>query len=172
MTRGLLILALATLLSGGCATITSGPTETITITSDPSGANASVDCEGEKSSLITPARFSVARKTAHCWVTFEKPGFEKQTALLEQGMNARTWWNLPIAVIGVTALGMSGFSNDPDQSARTGGALLVVGLGGFALDAMTSRMRDHDPKTLHVTLRPSSGIETQTRLVEDQPALR
>ena len=146
---------LALTLAGGCGTITSGPDETITVTSEPSGAELSVDCGAEKSVHVTPARFAVARKTSHCTLTLQKAGFERETAMLEQGVNRWTWGNLPIAVLGITALGMSGFSSDPDDSARVGGAILLVGVGGLVLDRLTWRLRDHDPKTLHVKLRPS-----------------
>jgi hypothetical protein len=51
---------------------------------------------------------------------------------------------------------MSGFSDDPNQSAQVGAAFLVAGLGGLLVDRLTARFYDHDPKTLHVKLRPSS----------------
>lgn len=151
----LMALTLALTLASGCATIASRPDETITVTSEPSGANVSVDCGSDRSELVTPARFVIPRKSSHCTVTLQKPGFEKETALLEQGVNPWTWANLPIAVIGITALGMSGFTEDPNHSARVGGAFIVVGLGGLALDRLTWKLRDHDPKSLHVKLRPS-----------------
>jgi len=87
-------------------------------------------------------------------VTLQKAGFQRETARLEQGVNRWTWGNLPIAIIGITALGMSGFSDDPNHSARVGGAIAVVGLGGLVVDRMTWKLRDHDPKTLHIQLRP------------------
>lgn len=153
--RRLAVLILALALASGCATITSGPSETITVTSEPSGANVSVDCGSEKSAQITPARFVIARKSSDCTVTLEKPGFDKETAVLEQGVNRWTWGNVPIAGIGIGALGMSGFSDNPNNSARVGAALVLVGLGGLVVDRITWKLRDHDPKTLHVKLRPS-----------------
>jgi len=154
--RGLVASALVLSLASGCATINSGPSETITVTSDPSGADVAVECGSDKSAQITPAHFAIARKSTDCTMTLQKDGFEKETAILEQGVNRWTWWNLPIALAGVTALGMSGFSGDSNQAARVGGAILLVGLGGLAVDRMTWKMRDHDPKTLHVKLRPSA----------------
>ena len=151
----LMVLTLALTLASGCATITSGPDETITVTSEPIGANVTVDCGSDRSELITPARFVIPRRSTDCTVTLQKPGFEKETAVIEQGVNRWTWANLPIALIGVGALGMSGFSEDPNHSARVGGAIVVVGLGGLAVDRMTWKLRDHDPKRLHVKLRPS-----------------
>lgn len=150
-----LMATLALALASGCATIASGPAETITVTSEPSGANVSLDCGSERSAQITPARFVIARKSSDCTVTLEKAGFEKETAVLEQGVNRWTWGNVPIAAIGIGALGMSGFTDDPGQSARVGGAILLVGVGGLVVDRLTWKLRDHDPKTLHVKLRPS-----------------
>ena len=153
--RGLVILTLGLTLVSGCATITSGPDETISVTSEPSGADVVVDCGSAKSEQVTPAHFVIARKSSDCTVTVQKTGFEQETAVLEQGVNRRTWGNVPIALIGVTVLGMSGFSNDSNQSAQLGGAIALVGFGGLVVDRMTWKLRDHDPKTLHVKLRPS-----------------
>lgn len=149
------VLTLVLALASGCATIASRPGETIHVTSEPSGANVSVDCGSEKGALITPARFVIARKASDCTVTLQKTGFERETAVIEQGVNRWTWGNLPIALLGIGALGMSGFSEDPGHSARVGGAITLVGLGGLVVDRMTWKLRDHDPKTLHVKLRPS-----------------
>lgn len=150
------VLLLALALASGCATVTSGPSETIVVTSEPSGADVLMECGTEKSTHVTPARLVVARKTTDCWLTIQKPGFDKQTAVLEQGVNRWTWGNLPIAALGITALGVSGFTDDPGESARVGGAIALVGLGGLLVDRMTWRLRDHDPKTLHVKLRAVS----------------
>ena len=79
--RCLVVSTLALTLVSVCATITSGPSETITVTSEPSGANVSLECGSEKSTLITPARFVIARKSPDCTVTLQKTGFEKETAL-------------------------------------------------------------------------------------------
>lgn len=152
--RRLVALTLALTLTGGCATIASRPNETITVTTDPSGAEVSLDCGAEKSVHVTPARFELARRTSDCTLTLSKEGFEKDTAILERGVNRWTWANLPVALVGVTVLGMSGFSDDSNQSARVGGAFLVAGLGGLLIDRWTARFHDHDPKTLHVKLRP------------------
>lgn len=146
---------LALVLASGCATLASGPGETIAVTSEPSGANGSVDCGSEKSAFVTPARFVIARKSPDCTVTLEKAGFEKETALLERGINRWTWLNVPVGLAGVTVLGMSGFGKDPANTRRVGGAILLVGLGGLFIDRRTWRFHDHDPKTLHVKLRPA-----------------
>lgn len=149
-------LTLALALATGCGTVTSGPAETITVTSEPSGAELSVDCGAEKSVFITPARIVIARRSSDCTLRLQKAGFVTETAILEQGVNRWTWGNVPIAALGIGFLGMSGFSDDPDEAARMGGALVVAGLGGLAVDRLTYRLRDHDPKTVHVKLRPSA----------------
>jgi len=142
-------------LASGCGTIISGPSETITVTSDPSGAELSVDCGAGVGTFITPARLAIARRSSDCTLTLRKPGFAVETAVIEQGINPWTWGNVPIAALGITAIGMSGFSDDPSQGARMGGAVALIGLGGLVVDRLTFRLRDHDPKTLHLTLRPA-----------------
>jgi hypothetical protein len=153
--RHCVLLMFSLLFATGCATIASGPTETITVTSEPSDADARLVCGTETTAQVTPARFVIARKTTDCTLTIEKTGFERETAILEQGMNRWTWLNIPIAALGVGAIGVSGFSADPDESIRIGTAFLLTGLGGLVVDRLTWRLRDHDPKTVRVKLRPS-----------------
>lgn len=154
--RHSLTLTLMLMLCSGCATMVSRPHETIAVTSEPDGANVSVECGPEKSAHVTPARIPIARTWTDCMVTVEKAGYDKETVVLEQGLNRWTWVNIPIAALGLGILGTSGFSNDPDQGATVGGAVLLVGLGGLLVDGLTGRMRDHDPKTVHVKLRAST----------------
>jgi hypothetical protein len=137
----------------GCATIASHPSEMITITSEPGGADAALDCGSGKQVLVTPAQFIVARQSSDCMLTIQKSGFAQETVLLERGINRWVWANLPLGILGVGVLGMSGFSDD--GAAEAGGAMILVGLGGLAIDALTGRFHDHDPKKVHVTLRAS-----------------
>jgi hypothetical protein len=153
--RRVLALAAALTLVSGCATIASKSDEAILVTTEPSGAEVAVDCGSGRSVHVTPARLEIARRTPDCTLTLQKAGFEKETLILEQGVNRWTWANVPIAALGVGFIGMSGFSNDPNEGTRVGGALVLAGLGGMAVDRLTWRLRDHDPKTVHVKLRPA-----------------
>jgi hypothetical protein len=150
------VLLLACGLSVRCATVSSGPMETIRLSSEPSGADVSVDCGSGTTGHVTPAEITIPRRAPDCTLTFRKAGFERESVLVAKGINARTWLNVPIAAIGVTMLGVSGFSNDPTQARSLGAGFLVAGLGGLALDALNGRFRDHDPKTVRVILRPSA----------------
>jgi hypothetical protein len=153
--RRLVASALALALASGCATLASRREETFKVTSEPSGADVSLDCAPDSGARTTPASFVIARKTPDCTVTIQKAGFETQTVVVERGVNRWTWANLPIALFGIGVMGMSGFSEDPDNGLQAGAAITLVGLGGLAIDGMTGQLHDHDPKTLHVKLRPS-----------------
>ena len=77
---------------GGCATVMSGSTQTITLTSQPSGAK--VQCGGTM--LITPATMEMERNKNHT-VIFTKDGYESQQVRIKKSMNP---WILGNILIG------------------------------------------------------------------------
>ena len=70
------IVALAAAL-GGCASVTRGTTENISITSTPSGAEATVSGLELPTTYVTPCAVT-AKRSADIFVSFAKPGFEQR----------------------------------------------------------------------------------------------
>jgi len=94
----------AALLSGGCASIMSGRTATVTIDSRPSDADVVIRNKrgDEVLTTHTPATVELRRKDGWVWpakytATIEKPGYQTQTVPIGSTLNP---WVLGNIVIG------------------------------------------------------------------------
>ncbi|MGJ4946825.1 PEGA domain-containing protein [Bradyrhizobium sp. HKCCYLS20291] len=125
--RVVVLVALCATL-GGCASVTRGTTETISVASTPSGAEATIAGLEAPMSCTTPCSF-VAKRNADISVTIEKPGYETQIIPLQK--------DIPTA-------GAAGFA----------GNLLLGGVIGMGVDAATGAATDHKPNPVIVTLQP------------------
>jgi hypothetical protein len=121
------IVALAAAV-GGCASVTRGTTENISITSTPSGAEATISGLDVPTACVTPCAI-VAKRSADISVTFAKPGFETEVVTLTKE---------------VPATGAAGFA----------GNVLAGGLIGMGVDAATGAAQDHKPNPVIVTMKP------------------
>lgn len=122
------------LLGSGCATITRGTHEALVIESTPNGAEVRLS-NGLAGS--TPGSFKVRRK-GDIDVTIAKPGYETVTV------------HVTTQVAKAGALGMAG-------------NVLVGGLIGAGVDAMSGGMLEHRPNPVQVTLVPLVRRETEER---------
>jgi PEGA domain len=128
--RVLLCVALCAAL-GGCASVTRGTTETISVASTPSGAEATISGLEAPTVCTTPCAF-VAKRSADITVTVEKPGYETQIVPLTKD---------------IPAAGAAGFA----------GNILAGGIIGMGVDAATGAATDHKPNPVIVTLQPHSA---------------
>src|SRR5262249_29388962 len=115
--------------AGGCASITRGTTENLGITSTPPGAEAIISGLENPTSCVTPCSV-VVKRNADISVAVQKPGYEPQTIQLTR----------EIAGAGV---------------AGVAGNVLVGGVVGVGVDAVTGAARDHKPNPVIVTLQPN-----------------
>jgi len=113
---------------GGCASVTRGTTETISVASTPAGAEATIAGLEAPMTCTTPCSF-VAKRNADLAVTVDKPGYESQTITLTKD---------------IPATGAAGFA----------GNILLGGLVGMGVDAATGAATDHKPNPVIVTLQP------------------
>lgn len=120
-----IVLLLASTLAG-CATITRGTTENVTLNSEPAGATARTSvglvCDA------TPCTFEMARKQDFA-VVFTKPGYREET----------------VVVATQTPFG---------GGAALAGNLLAGGLVGIALDSSNGATLEHTPNPVFVALKP------------------
>ena len=123
------IVALSVML-GGCASVTRGTTENISISSTPSGVEAVVSGLEVPTTCTTPCAI-VAKRSADITITFEKEGYQSQTVQLTKE---------------VSGTGAAGFA----------GNLLAGGLIGMGVDAATGAATDHKPNPVIVTMQPSA----------------
>ena len=121
---------LAALLLSGCASVTRGTTENISIATTPSGAKADVSGTEAPFSCVTPCVVEVNRN-ADITVSLSKEGFEPQIIPLTRE---------------VSGSGGAGFA----------GNLLLGGVVGMGVDAATGAAMDHKPNPVVVTLQPAA----------------
>ena len=124
-----LILAAALCVAlGGCASVTRGTTENISIASTPSGAQADEAGLDIPTVCVTPCVVQ-AKRSADIVVTVSTEGYEPQIVPLTKD---------------VSGSGGAGFA----------GPLLLGGLVGMGVDAATGAAMDHKPNPVIVTLQP------------------
>ena len=124
-----LILIFIAIQMAGCATVTTGPTQVVSITSTPSEANVETD-SGYKG--ITPTNFKLERKRNHI-VKISKEGYKKAQVVLTKTMCGSTVGNV-----------------------------LIGGIIGIGIDAMTGAMFKLVPENIHVDLEKGDSSETVT----------
>jgi hypothetical protein len=112
---------------GGCATVTRGTTEQITISSEPAGAEAK-SSTGQACSA-TPCTWEVSRKSEFV-VNFSKPGYEDM--------------QVPVSTR-IAGAGAAGFA----------GNILIGGLVGLGVDAATGSTLEHYPSPVMASLVPT-----------------
>lgn len=101
----LLAMFLGVAFLSGCATVMTGPTQKVPVTSNPSGAVAKVD---GSITAITPAIFTLERKTDHT-IEITKDGFRTATVIIRHTMSGATAGNILIGgIIGVAVDGATG----------------------------------------------------------------
>jgi hypothetical protein len=121
------IVAIAATL-GGCASITRGTTENISIASTPAGAEATISGLDVPTACVTPCAI-VAKRSADISISFAKPGFKTEVVTLTKE---------------VPATGAAGFA----------GNVIAGGLIGMGVDAATGAALDHKPNPVIVTMVP------------------
>ena len=123
------IVALSVML-GGCASVTRGTTENISISSTPSGVEAVVSGLEVPTTCTTPCAV-VVKRNADISITFQKEGYEPQIVPLSRD---------------IPGSGAAGFA----------GNLLLGGVIGMGVDAATGAATDHKPNPVIVTMQPSA----------------
>jgi hypothetical protein len=124
----LLLAAAIVLPCIGCASVTRGTTENISIASTPAGATAELSGLDNPTACVTPC-VVVAKRNADITVTINKEGYEPQVIPLTK------------EIPGTGAVGFAG-------------NVLLGGLVGMGVDAATGAAMDHKPNPVTVTLQP------------------
>ncbi|WP_103119834.1 PEGA domain-containing protein [Methylopila sp. Yamaguchi] len=125
--RFVLIIAAAASLAG-CASITRGSTNQVTVTTEPAGA--SVRTSMNHSCPSSPCTFTVGRKDEFI-VTASKPGYREAT--------------MPVKTR-IAGSGAAGFA----------GNVLVGGVIGMGVDAATGATLEHYPNPIVLALQPEA----------------
>jgi hypothetical protein len=123
----IVVVLLACLAMAGCASATRGWTEQISIASSPSGVLATVS-GSENNTCVTPCAIQVNRNS-DLQVSFELAGYEPETVVLTKE---------------IANTGVAGFA----------GNILLGGIIGMGVDAVSGAPLDHKPNPVMVTMRP------------------
>jgi len=138
--RRMFVLLLAA-LSGGCATVTRGTTNTIGFDSQPSQAEVRTS---NGLGCVTPCSLTVKRNEEFI-ATFSKPGYQPQQV------------EVKTQVAGAGAVGVAG-------------NVLIGGLVGIGVDAVTGAANEHTPNPVSVVLEPLKGAPPVKRPPPQGPA--
>jgi hypothetical protein len=125
----LIAVAMLGVAVSGCATVTRGTTNQVTVNSEPAGAEA-ITSTG-LTCPMTPCTWEISRKTEFT-VTFKKQGYQTQ--------------QVPVGTK-IAGSGAAGFA----------GNVLVGGIVGMGVDAATGATLEHFPNPVFVTLEPVAG---------------
>jgi hypothetical protein len=136
------ILGIAALCAalGGCASVSRGTTETISVASTPSGAEATVSGLEAPTVCTTPCAF-VAKRSADITVTVAKEGYQTEVVPLQKD---------------IPPTGAAGFA----------GNILLGGVVGMGVDAVTGAALDHKPNPVIVTLQPNKPAPPPPRVAK------
>jgi len=100
MSRPHVVLIVAVLAGSGCATMISGKTQTISVASDPSGAQVTAQPGGFRAT--TPGALTLKRLASGYRLRFEKEGYASVDVRLRSSTNGWVWGNLLIGgLIGI-----------------------------------------------------------------------
>lgn len=124
----------------GCATVTRGTTDQMTVTSDPSGARVTTSLA---QSCETPCTFTVGRKDEFV-VTITADGYKTQ--------------EIPVKTQ-LAGAGAAGFA----------GNVLLGGVIGMGVDAATGSTLEHVPNPVHAQLEPIEP-ETKAKTKQKKPS--
>jgi hypothetical protein len=124
----LLLTAAIVLPCLGCASVTRGTTENISIATTPAGATAEISGLDNPAACVTPCVVQ-AKRNADITVTINKEGYEPQIIPLTKE---------------IPGSGAAGFA----------GNVLLGGLVGMGVDAATGAAQDHRPNPVIATLQP------------------
>lgn len=129
------VAVLAALLATGCASIVEGTTQTLTIATDPAGAECELSRGGEVIAVAnpTPASVVVDKSQDDIAVACVLDDHLKSSGTLTSGFQGMTFGNL-----------------------------LFGGLIGIAIDAGSGAMHEYEP-TLHIVMTPERFTSKQAR---------
>ena len=99
------------ILSSGCATIAHGTRQTVTVTSDPSGATVTVLSGGtvESTPGVTPIKLNLTRRDSRITIRLEKDGCPPADVRVKRTTSGWVFGNLVYA----NPFAMQGYDRDP-----------------------------------------------------------
>lgn len=156
------IAALLALALTNCALISHGTHQTITVTSDPPGAQAALNCDGKPAGTAeTPGTITFKRRHDVCNVTFTREGSESKIVALDVSPSRAFWLNFGVVAV-------TGAATAYEQRDNNLGGILVIpvtlAVAGVTLlvDKLSGAYFEWTPHSVLATL-PTRGVTSETR---------
>jgi uncharacterized protein YceK len=143
--------AIFCLLLSGCATVISGTTQKLDVSSTPAGATLTVR-PGEKR-YVTPVQLVLSRRDGPYYLKFEREGYEPYRLLVTRTTNPWMWGNLLFSPLGmiigniVDVHSRAAFKLTPEEVHAN---LLSQGASAEHISDRAFRVVDRDGKELAV----------------------
>jgi hypothetical protein len=99
------------LLASGCATITKGQAQTVTVNTDPAGATCTLSRDGATIAVVnpTPGSISIGKASGAISVLCRKTGYQDASGALAASFQAMTFGNILLGgIIGIAVDAASG----------------------------------------------------------------
>jgi len=167
-----IILAQVSIATSGCATITTGPTQNITVQTSPVGANCTLDRAGEILGVVTvsPATLNISKSGKAIEVLCRLDSYAETMQAVEPDFQAMTLGNVLIGgVIGIAVDAVSGaVGKYPEQVSVT---MVPNSFGTIAerdayFDKLQTRLADHARLVREWIAAHCQGADCQRRQAE------
>jgi hypothetical protein len=153
----------------GCATITTGKSQKIQITSEPSEANVTIYNNDIKVwESTTPTVYSLKRAGGDTKyrIVIDKAGYQPSTTLIKTGINMRYWGNFLLMATGAllvsqyeekpkieTEWGVKEWENNFYTTTLPGGVFFSLGTASAIIEPFTNKFRSFKPSKINVKLQ-------------------
>ena len=134
----------------GCATVHHGRHQTISVVSDPAGANVEVRCGKTQPTAVTPTKVRLPRRVEQCSLTLSRSGFQSETVVFSSSPSGWVWANFAGPIVG----GVSGVTRQSDQAFVDFLFGALLGGVGFGIDALTGAAWELEPAEVELELVP------------------
>lgn len=157
------LIAAVSFLSG-CATIMSGTTQKVSVSSQPGGATAKVD---NNMSAKTPAVFTLERKSDHT-IEISKEGYKTTTVLLKKTFNGATTGNILLG--GIIGTGIDAASGSMNKLIPERVDIVLEEGSGYSEKPKFSSDKDNEFYEKHILNQKTQKTEAAPRVSSPQPA--
>jgi hypothetical protein len=141
-----------------CATMAHRPTERIIVRSEPTGADAVIECSaGVRATGVTPASIGIPRHAEECVLSVAMAGMVPQTMELRRDISGKYWGALWTAAGSAAFLACIAAQNEDGLPFGVIFVLppLAYGLISATIDAASGRRWIHEPDQIEVKLAPA-----------------
>jgi hypothetical protein len=151
------IALLVVVLTQACATVRQGRDQQVRVSTDPPGASVEIRCGAPQPPAVTPTTIRLPRRVEACSLTLTHPGFRSETVTFDRVPSKWVWANFA----GPISAGAVGATRQSDQAFVDFLSGAALGGAGFAVDALTGAMWEHEPLSVERKLVPRESLSRE-----------